>query len=114
VRGLTLGEFEDRGLLSVIRREAGVGVFIGLANGFVISIIAMVWQGSPMLGFVIGISLLITLFVATLAGTVIPLLIDKMNIDPAVASGPFITTVNDLIGLMIYFSIATYFMEQLM
>ncbi len=114
VRGLTLGEFEDKGILQVIRREAGVGIFIGLANGIVISIIAMVWQGSAMLGAVIGLSLLITLFVATLAGTVIPLLMDKLKIDPAVASGPFITTVNDLIGLTIYFSIATYFMEQLM
>ncbi len=114
VRGLTLGEFEGKGIFQVIRREAGVGIFIGLANGIVISIIAMVWQGSAMLGAVIGVSLLITLFVATLAGTVIPLLIDKLKIDPAVASGPFITTVNDLIGLTIYFSIATYFMEQLM
>ncbi len=114
VRGLTLGEFEGKGILQVIRREAGVGLFIGIANGIVISLIAMVWQGSPMLGIVIGISLLITLFVATLAGTLVPLIMDKLKIDPAVASGPFITTVNDLIGLTIYFSIATYFMEQLM
>lgn len=113
VRGLTLGEFEGKGILKVLRREAGVGVFIGLANGIVISIIATVWQGSPILGAVIGLSLLLTLFVATLAGTVIPLLMDKLKIDPAVASGPFITTINDLIGLTIYFSIATYFMEQL-
>ena len=113
VRGLTLGEFEGKGIFQVLRREAGVGVFIGLANGIVISIIAMVWQGSAILGAVIGVSLLLTLIVATLAGTVIPLMMDKLNIDPAVASGPFITTINDLIGLTIYFSVATYFMEQL-
>lgn len=113
VRGLTLGEFKGREVFQVIRREAGAGVIIGLFNGILVSIIATLWHGNPMLGVVIGLSLLVTLFVATLAGTIIPLIMDRINIDPAVASGPFITTVNDIIGLTIYFSIATYFMEHL-
>jgi len=113
VRGLTLGEYEEEGVLPVIRREAGAGIIIGLFNGILISIIATLWQRSLMLGIVIGLSLSITLFVATLSGTMIPLIMEKLNIDPAVASGPFITTINDVIGLTIYFSIATYFMEYL-
>ncbi|NBG87409.1 magnesium transporter [Isachenkonia alkalipeptolytica] len=113
VRGLTLGEYEEEGVFPVIRREAGAGIIIGIVNGLLISVIATFWQGNPMLGVVIGLSLLITLFVATLSGTIIPLIMNKLNIDPAVASGPFITTINDMIGLTIYFSIATYFMEHL-
>lgn len=113
VRGLTLGEYKGKEVFKVVRREAGAGVIIGLVNGVLVSLIATFWQGSPMLGVVIGLSLSITLFVATLAGTVIPLIMDRINIDPAIASGPFITTVNDIIGLTIYFSIATYFMEHL-
>ena len=113
VRGLTLGEFEEKGILPLIRREAGAGIIIGVVNGLLITVIATIWQGNMMLGLILGISLLITLFVATLSGTIIPLLMNKLNIDPAVASGPFITTINDMIGLSIYFTIATYFMEQL-
>ncbi len=113
VRGLTLGEYEEQGVFPVIRREAGAGIIIGVVNGLLISVIATLWQGNAMLGMVIGLSLLITLFVATLSGTIIPLIMNKLNIDPAVASGPFITTINDMIGLTIYFTIATYFMEYL-
>ncbi len=113
VRGLTLGEFEEKGVLPVIRREAGAGIIIGVVNGILISVIATLWQGNAMLGLVLGLSLLITLFVATLSGTIVPLIMNRLNIDPAVASGPFITTINDMIGLSIYFTIATYFMDQL-
>lgn len=58
-------------------------------------------------------SLTITLFFSTLAGAIVPLIMAKLNIDPAIASGPFITTINDIIGLTIYFTVATAFMEYL-
>ena len=113
VRGLTMGQFKGNDVWRLIRREAGVGVLIGLVNGLIISIVAALWQKSVMLGFVIGLSLSITLFFATLAGTIIPLIMTKMKIDPAFASGPFITTINDLVGLTIYFTVATRFMRYL-
>jgi magnesium transporter len=113
VRGLTMGQFKGKDAWRLIRREAAVGVMIGVVNGVLISIIAAVWHDSVMLGFVIGLSLSITLFFATLAGTIIPLIMTKLKIDPAIASGPFITTINDLVGLTIYFTIATRFMQQL-
>lgn len=62
------------------------------------------------LGLLIGLSILSTLIVATLAGAVIPLIMHKLKIDPAVASGPFITTINDIISILIYFGLATAFM----
>ena len=63
---------------------------------------------------VIGVSLLCTLIIGTIAGTVIPLILNKLNVDPAVASGPLITTINDILSLLIYFGIATAFLSYLM
>jgi len=108
-----MGQFKGKDVWRLIRREAIVGFMIGIVNGVLISIIAAIWQKSMILGFVIGLSLWITMFFATLAGTVVPLIMTKLKIDPAVASGPFITTINDLVGLTIYFTIATMFMHYL-
>jgi magnesium transporter len=113
VRGLAVNEFKSRDMLWLLWREAGVGLIVGTVNGLLIALVAWLWQGNPWLGFVIGFSLWITLFVATMAGAVIPLLLNRIRIDPAVASGPFITTINDIIGLTIYFTVATAFMGRL-
>lgn len=67
-----------------------------------------------MLGLVVGVSLLATLIIGTIAGTIIPLILYKFKADPAVASGPLITTINDILSLLIYFGIATMFISQLM
>ena len=72
-----------------------------------------VWKGDFFLGMLVGISILGTLIVATIAGAIIPLIMHKFNIDPAVASGPFITTINDIISILIYFGMATMFMSYL-
>lgn len=113
VRGLAMGEFTTKDAFQLIKRESGVGVIIGLTNGVLITLIVALWQQSLALGLVIGASLSITLFFATLAGAAIPLIMVRLKIDPAIASGPFITTVNDIVGLTIYFSIATMFMSYL-
>jgi len=113
VRGLALGEFGFEDAVRVIKRETLVGIIVGGVNGTLIALLAYIWQRSMTLGFVIGFSLGLTLFVATLAGAVIPMILDRFKVDPAVASGPFITTINDLIGLTIYFSVATRFIRYL-
>jgi len=61
----------------------------------------------------VGTAVMSSIFVATLAGSFIPLLIHRLNIDPAVASGPFITTLNDIISILIYLGLATTFLSQL-
>jgi magnesium transporter len=91
----------------------GVGVTIGVTCAILISIIAYVWQGDLILGMVVGASLFITLIIGTMAGTIIPLILYKLNIDPAIASGPLITTVNDILSLLIYFGIATAFLSYI-
>ncbi len=113
VRGLALNEFKSRDLLWLLRREAGVGIITGTVNGLLIALLTYLWKGNIWLGFVIGFSLWLTLFIATMCGTVVPLILNYLKLDPAVASGPFITTINDIIGLTIYFTVATAFLNLL-
>jgi magnesium transporter len=114
VRGLTTNDLGFRQIIKLLLRELWVGIIIGVTCGIIIAIIAFFWQGSAMLGFVVGISLLCTLIIGTLAGTIIPLALYRLNVDPAVASGPLITTINDILSLLIYFGIATFFISSLM
>lgn len=113
VRGLASEEMTWKKTLKLVMREIVVGVVIGITCGLLIAIIAFFWQGSMVLGFVVGVSLLSTLIIGTIAGTIIPLLLNRFNVDPAVASGPLITTLNDILSLLIYFGIATMFLSQL-
>ena len=95
-------------------REALTGLITGFVCGLVITGIIYFWKGDIFLGLLVGASIMASLVVATLAGSFVPLLMDRLNIDPAVASGPFITTINDIISIFIYFGMATAFMGYLM
>ncbi|MFE8702976.1 magnesium transporter [Cytobacillus sp. FJAT-54145] len=114
VRGLVSHDIDKKVVTKLVLRELSVGIIIGLTCGILISIIALVWQGSFVLGLVVGSSLLLTLIIGTLAGTVIPLILYRFNVDPAIASGPLITTLNDIFSLVTYFGIATMFLNKLM
>lgn len=114
VRGLISNTINKRIVTKVIFRELLVGLIIGATCGIIITLIAYVWQGSPVLGFVVGCSLFFTLIIGTLSGTIIPLILYRFKIDPAVASGPLITTLNDIFSLFIYFGIASAFLKHLM
>lgn len=107
VRGLASERLNRRKLWKLLLRELQVGVTIGACCGVLIFLIAYLWRGDMMLGLVVGISLFLTLIIGTMSGTVIPLLLNRLKVDPAVASGPLITTINDILSLFIYFSIAT-------
>ena len=113
IRGLTTGESNVESKWKLISREFGTGTINGLVCGLLIFGIIGYWQHNYFLGFIVGISIFLSLIVATLAGVLIPLLMDKLKIDPAVASGPFITTINDIFSLFIYFSVATMLMSYL-
>lgn len=114
VRGLVSYDLDVKQVMKLVFRELWVGIIIGVTCAVMIALIAFVWQGNIVLGLVVGSSLLITLIIGTLAGTVIPLILYKFNVDPAVASGPLITTINDILSLLIYFGIATMFITKLM
>lgn len=114
VRGLVSNDIDKRVITKLILRELSVGVIIGITCGILISVIALIWQGNFMLGLVVGSSLLLTLIIGTLAGTVIPLILYRLKVDPAIASGPLITTLNDIFSLITYFGIATMFLNYLL
>ncbi|PTL38204.1 magnesium transporter [Alkalicoccus saliphilus] len=113
VRRLAIGDVEKGQIGKMVRREFGTGVYLGIFCAITIMILIPLLYGNFVLAGVVGASIFITLSVATIVGAVIPLIINKLKIDPAVASGPFITTLNDVIGLMVYFTIATSLLQYL-
>ncbi|SDJ04577.1 magnesium transporter [Alteribacillus bidgolensis] len=113
VRSLATGSFERKGISQMLKRELGTGVLMGLICAVVLIITVSIIYDSPMLAGIVAVSIFLTLSVAAFIGAVLPLIINKLHIDPAVASGPFITTLNDIIGLFIYFTIATSFIQHL-
>ncbi|TFJ93623.1 magnesium transporter [Lentibacillus salicampi] len=113
VRGLSTGDYGKQGKLKLMLREAATGLINGAVCGALLTVIVYFWKNDFYLGLLVGFSIMVTLVVATLAGALVPILMDKLNIDPAVASGPFITTINDIISIFIYFGLATAFMQYL-
>lgn len=111
VRKLADKDNEKKNNLKLIFKELATGLVSGLVTGLVIFLVVGIWQHNFILGFVIGMAMLCAITVASLAGSFIPLLMDRLGFDPAVASGPFITTLSDLTSVFIYFTIASYFLS---
>ncbi|MBN1349001.1 magnesium transporter [candidate division KSB1 bacterium] len=110
VRGLATGEI---GLLHIKRqlfREIRVSLFNGSVCATLIFLIVGFWFKDINFGVVLALSIFIIMVMASFVGASIPLLLKKFNIDPAIATGPFITTANDSFGLMIYFALATLYL----
>ena len=113
VRGIATGDVEDESKFKLLLREAGTGLMTGFTCAvFVVGLIYF-WKGAFLIGLLVGAAIFVSIFVATLSGSFIPLLMHKMKIDPAVASGPFITTLNDIISVIIYLGLATIFISDL-
>ena len=106
VRAIATKDISSTNIGRVIRREVGVGILTGLIFAVSMGLIGVFWFGTAMLGVVIAISMLINLVVANLAGTTIPVFLEKLGIDPALASGAFVTTVTDVVGFFAFLSIA--------
>jgi len=92
--------------------EIIAGINVGVATGLAVFLIVAVWKQNSILGLAVGIAMTVAIIVANLAGYLIPVLIDKMGFDPAVASGPFITTLSDLTSVLIYFNVAQLFISH--
>ncbi|WP_019240522.1 MULTISPECIES: magnesium transporter [Bacillus] len=114
VRGIATGELEEVSKWKLVFREASTGMITGATCGAIIAGVIYFWYGDLYLGILVGFSIFATIIFATLAGTLVPLLMHKMKIDPAVASGPFITTISDIISILIYFGLATLLMSYLL
>jgi magnesium transporter len=108
VRALATRDLNDANARRVILRELLVGVLNGFAFAVITGILAYVWFKVPGLGFVIGLAMICNLIAAALGGILIPLTLNRLKIDPAVASSPFVTTVTDVVGFFSFLSIATF------
>jgi len=114
IRGYVLGHIDAHEIGKHILREVSIGLGMGIVLGLIVGLFAAVWQGVPAIGLVVGLSLTLTIVIATFLGFLIPFSLIKMGIDPAAGAGPLITTVKDITGLFIYFGIASLLMERLM
>ncbi|MDA5556156.1 magnesium transporter [Shimia sp. MMG029] len=106
VRALATKDLTAQNAMRVIRRELSVGALNGALFGFIMALVAGAWFGVPMLAVVIGVAMLLTQIAAALGGILIPMALDRMNIDPALASGPFVTTVTDVVGFFLFLGLA--------
>ena len=106
VRALATKDLTGANVWRVIRREVIVGLINGLVFAVVMGIVGVIWFGSPALGYVIAAAMVINMVVAGLAGTAIPVILDRVGIDPALASGAFVTTVTDVVGFFAFLGLA--------
>ncbi len=113
VRGLATGEVGFFHLGRHMLRELGTALLTGIAMAVAIYFLSVVISGNPVLSVVLGLAMLLVILLAALVGTGIPLLLHRLGIDPAVATGPFITTFNDVFGLLVYLGLATLFLGLL-
>ena len=106
VRSIATKDLTGSNVWRVIRREALVGLVNGLIFAVVMGVIGLIWFGSVALGVIIAVAMVINLVVAGLAGTMIPVVLDRLKIDPALASGAFVTTVTDVVGFFAFLGLA--------
>ncbi len=107
VRALATRDLTRSNAWRVIRRELSVGLLNGLIFAAVMGTIGFLWFGSLQLGLVIAAALIINLITAGLAGTVVPVTLEKFGVDPALASGTFVTTTTDVVGFFAFLGLAS-------
>ncbi|MFT5441863.1 MAG: magnesium transporter [Myxococcota bacterium] len=113
IRELTLGVTRPRDLFVVLSKELSLGLINGIALGVLIAFVAIAWKGNPYFGAVVGTALAVNTVVAVAIGGSIPLVLKGMNLDPALASGPVLTTVTDMCGFLLVLSLAAAAMPYL-
>jgi magnesium transporter len=107
VRALATRAISGSNAPRVVAREVMVGLINGIAFALLMGLVAALWFRNIELGYVIGIAIIVNLVAAGLAGVLIPLALDRAGVDPAVASGPFVTTVTDIVGFFAFLGVAT-------
>ncbi len=113
VRGIALGELTWSNSRKALLKEIVVGIGNGVALGVVAALVVWATRGNPVLGVVLGLAMIINMFVAAAAGTLVPLGLRAANVDPALASSVFITTMTDVFGFFSFLGLATVFSQYL-
>ena len=113
MRELSLGLVRPVELLWVLTKEAGVGIINGLSLGCLLGAVAYVWKGNAFLGLVVGGAMALNTLVAVSLGGMIPLVLKRMKLDPALVSSPLLTTVTDMCGFFFVLSFASLVLDKL-
>ncbi|MBW2052610.1 MAG: magnesium transporter [Deltaproteobacteria bacterium] len=111
VRGLALGRFGSGQVLKALIRELRVALILGCSCGAGVVLVIQAWRGTLILGLVVGLSMVTSIALSGTLGSLTPLIFKRFNVDPALASGPFISSMNDIVGLSVYMGIATFFIR---
>ena len=107
VRSLALGEISSKNAVKVILNQLGLSLVNGLSVGLIITLIAVVWKGDAMLGMIAGIATLVNILTTAITGVLIPLLVQKIKSDPALASPIIVTALTDALGYLLYLGLAS-------
>ncbi|MFN3919173.1 MAG: magnesium transporter [Methylohalobius sp.] len=110
IRGLALKQIGKSNLRALFTKELAVALLNGILWAIIVGAIAFAWFGKPKVALTIGAAMIINLLCAALAGATIPLLLRKLKVDPAIASGIFLTTVTDVVGFMAFLGLATWWL----
>jgi magnesium transporter len=107
IRSMTTGVIDRYRLSKVILREISTALILGVFLGGLVGVIAGIWLSGLSLGIIVGLSMALAVTISTMNGIFIPLFFRKVGIDPALASGPLLTTINDVVGLSVYFGLSS-------
>lgn len=110
IRSIALGEVQLGDIFRALRKEVAIGIFNGLVLGLIFALLAYFLEGIPLLGIVAGVALATNVLVAGIVGGTLPFLIKKLGRDPAMMTGPFLTTITDITGVTIYLGLSTLFL----
>lgn len=110
IRGLALGQLGSSNFSALIKKEVLVGLINGLIWALVVASFSIIWFGNFQLGAIIGFALLVTLVTGAFAGAIIPVVLRKLGVDPAIAGGVILTTVTDVVGIVAFLGMATLVM----
>lgn len=109
IRAMAMGQVNNRTELWLVRREVYVAVLNGLLWSIVIAAMAVYWFDDPILGGIIAAAIMINLLTAGLAGAALPIILERLDIDPALAGGVVLTTITDVVGFFAFLGLAAYF-----
>lgn len=110
IRGIALGQLVKSNIRPLLEKELAVGLVNGVIWSAVVALIVVLWFGDFSLGLIIGVAMIINLLIAALAGALIPVVLKRYGIDPAIAGGVILTTVTDVVGFMTFLGLATIFL----
>ncbi|MDX2417854.1 MAG: magnesium transporter [Xanthomonadales bacterium] len=108
IRGMATGQVSARNTMAILRKELAVGILNGVLFSIIIGAIAYLWYGNAGLGLVMAFAIITNLVAGALAGALIPVVLKRMSIDPALAGGVVLTTVTDVIGILAFIGVASY------